>query len=63
MPIAAEAHSELVALAVKVKAVVVLDVHAGKLDGAIATKLCSCNCNKTCINPFKHTYVYYQKMQ
>ena len=48
MPIAAEAHSELVALAVKVKVVAVLDVHAGKLDGAIATKLCSCNCSKTC---------------
>ena len=39
MPIAAEAHPELVALAVKVKVVVVLDVYAGKLDGAIATKL------------------------
>ena len=50
MPIAAEAHPELVALAVKVKVVVVLDVYAGKLamDGAIATKLCSCNCSKTC---------------
>ena len=48
MPIAAEAYSELVAVVVKVKVVAVLDVHAGKLDGAIATKLCSCNCNKTC---------------
>ena len=48
MPIAAEAHSELVVLAVKVKVVANLDVHAGKLNGAIATKLCSCNCNKTC---------------
>ena len=38
MPIAAETHSELVAVAVKVKVVAVLDVHAGKLDEAIATK-------------------------
>ena len=38
----------VVALAVKVKVVVVLDVHAGKLEGAIASKLCRCNYNKTC---------------
>ena len=43
-PIAVEAHSELVALVVKVKVVAVLDVYAGKLDEDIATKLCSCNC-------------------
>ena len=38
MPIAAETRSKLVAVAVKVKVVAVLDVHAGKLDEAIATK-------------------------
>ena len=55
-PIAVEAHFELVALAVKVKAVAVLDVHAGKLDEAIATKLCSCNCNRSMYKSFQ-TYV------